>query len=151
MIKQFLSDFHKKEKLTENVNADEKLIQFHYDDIPVKVVTRRGNPHGYYDKALGGWLPDEDETKDITTDWDYSVPAYDVAEVIVSEFITDEDVPGYNELETDALYEIVELYEIVDAKIDELVEKYYDELLDFYYEQACADAQRNYEYDPYDD
>lgn len=134
-------------KLSEELKGETSMIELEYENIPVEVVTRRGNPSGYYDYGFGNWLPDEDETEERLIDWTYKVDKQDVIE-----FLQD-DVDVQLELGIDELTD-----EEFDKKLldnfDNLLDKYMGKVLEYFQEDATEDAQENYDnedYDPYDE
>lgn len=124
-------------QLKENVM---ETITLHYENLPIEVVTRRGNPGGYYDYGMSQWYPDDDETKEILIDWDYEAD-----EQTVKEFL--QDLP---EVQIDLKYDELtdaEFDKLFDSEFDNIVEKYADKLLEYFYDSAKEDAQTNFSYD----
>lgn len=145
------NNFVTKQIIVEELTMNNETIELEYENIPVEVVTRRGNPSGYYDYGFGNWLPDDDETEERLIDWTYKVDKQDVIEFLQD----DEDVQlelGIDEL-TDEEYD----KKLLD-NFDNLLDKYMDKVLEHFQEDAAEDAQENYEYeedypdyDPYDE
>lgn len=106
-----------------------EMIEFEYEDIIVTVYGEKRD------------VDDWDEWE-VTTDWSYKVPKQDVEEVLLCDFMTEEDLPGIEDMEGE------EQYKFVDEHFDELFAKYEDKLTEYYYEDACEDAQERYEYEP---
>lgn len=117
-----------------------ETITLHYDNLPIEVVTKRGNPGGYYDYGMGQWYPDDDETKEIRVSWNYDVSKESVIELL-------QDLP---EVQFDLHYENLtdaEFDKLLNQELDNLVEKYQQKLLDEFYEEAREEAENGYEYD----
>lgn len=108
-------------------------IELEYPEITVEVVTRHGNPGGYFSRSYGNWLPDDDETKEIEVPFTYEADALDVRE-LVGEWIADED-PVVADMPDD------EYSEYLDEHLDDLVERYYDRLLAEFEDAATEAAQ----------
>lgn len=124
----------------EDKTMSDKKVVLHYEELPIEVVTKRGNPGGYYDYGMGQWYPDEDETTTIRVDWEYEIDKISIIEVL-------QDLPEVRlELQFDSLSEEEFDVKLLD-EFDILVEKYNDILLATFYEDAVEDAQQKYSYD----
>ncbi len=122
--------------LTESQSNE--TVELYYDELFVEVVTRRGNPSGYYDRSLGGWLPDDDETEEIKISYEYEVDKEDIVTFIIESCMSEEDFSEY-ETATDE-----EVNEFVLSNFDDLYSKYEKKILDYYYDDAVDKAQEEY-------
>lgn len=127
------------ESLTETKNSENIVI--HYTGLPIEVVTKRGNPTGYYDYGMQQWYPDDDdETTELLVDWDFELP-----EMTVIEFL--QDLP---QVQSDLNFDRVSEQEFdaaLQSNLNELIDRYEDELKEYFYDMAKEDAQENYEYE----
>ena len=124
----------------ESMETKTEYVTLHYNDLPIEVVTKYGNPGGYYSSSFGNWLPDDDETKEILVDWVYKA---DRIEVI--EFLQDLDEVLIDlGLDLDVDDDI--LYASLEQNFDQLVEKYDEALKHYFHDRAVSDAQDHYEY-----
>lgn len=127
--------------MSESLDKEQdNVIQLEYSDIPVEVVTKRGNPRGYYSPSMGQWYPDENVTKTILVSWTYSVDKISVIEFL-------QDLPEVQlELNYDELSDEEFDKELLD-NLDYLVYKHEEKLLDEFRDEAIEDAQENFSYD----
>lgn len=128
--------------MTEAYNAKE-TVDLEYDDLEIEIVTRRGNPGGYYSPSFGNWLPDDDETKEITIDYTYSVDRHDVEIYIIEDCLCEEDYSDIDNAESH------ELEEFVSSNFDNLFDKYYEEILSYFRDDAQEHAEANFDADDY--
>lgn len=124
----------------ESMEIKNDYVALQYDDLPIEVVTRYGNPGGYYSSSFGNWLPDDDETKEMLVDWVYKA---DKIEVI--EFLQDLD-EVLIDLGLDLDVDADTLYATLEQNLDQLIEKYNEALKNHFYDRAVSDAQEHYEY-----
>lgn len=129
------------EDYAEKVSTKDKKIVFEYNNLPIEVITKHGNPSGYYSSSFGNWLPDDNETTEILIDWSYEV---DIEEVM--EYLQDLD-KIFTLLDVDPEIDEETLSSLLEENIDFLLEKLQDELLDYFYDAAVKDAQENYKYE----
>lgn len=136
--------------ITESLNNNKYTLTYH--DLPVEVVTRAGNPQGYYDTNFGNWLPDDDETTELLIDWDYSIDEQDVIDVLQDDPEVLSDL-GISEETSDEEFE-----RLLVNKLDYLFDKYNDKIKEYFFDMAVEDAQEKYEYqedypeyEPYDE
>ena len=120
----------------DNNNSD--TVTLYYNKLDITVVTKAGNPTGYYDSAWGQWYPDDDETAEITIDYEYDVDKNYVEEVI-ADYLTEEELPGIGDMEPDDIYKFIE------DNFDSLFEKYEEEILNYFEDSAREEAEENYE------
>ena len=118
-------------------------IDLEYDNLEIEYVKRHGNPTGYYDSSLGGWLPDEDETATTTIHYTYEVDKDDIVSLIVENYLTEADYPGLEDVEDTSVIET-----FVERYFDQLFTKYEEEILSYFYDDAVEDAESDY--DPHD-
>lgn len=123
---------------------EEPTIDLYYDDLTIDVCCYRGNPHGYYNTTLGGWLPDENETREETVDYVLTLPREyifdDLCDICIDEVFTDEE---YDKHEDD-WDDFVNGY--VSTHFDELFKRYESRLLAQYEEKAIEKASDAYYY-----
>lgn len=124
--------------ITESLNNDKYTLTYH--NIPVEVVTRAGNPQGYYNANFGNWLPDDDETTELLIDWDYSIDEQDVVELLQDDPEVLSDL-GISEETSDE-----EIERLLTNKLDYLFDKYNDKIKEYFFDMAIEDAQEKYEY-----
>lgn len=129
-----------KEKETHLSEATEKeTVDLDYTGMYIDVCTRRGNPTGYYNTSIGGWLPDDDDTCTVKIDYTYTVDKKDVldflADMCIEHEFTEEQIKDHD----DDWDEFVDTY--VNDHFNELMEKYHNQLLDYFYEDAQDQAE----------
>lgn len=131
---------------------DQDVVVLDYENIPVEVVTRRGNSSGYYSSSFGNWLPDEDDTTEMLVDWAYEVDKQDIIE-----YLQDRD-EIFVTLDIDPDVDDDSLNNAIIENFDSLLEKFEADIKEYFYDSAVSDAQENYEYErdypdyePYDD
>ena len=115
-------------------------IDLEYTDLEIEYVTRHGNPTGYYDSALGGWLPDEDETATTTIRYTYEVDKDAVITLIIENYLTETDC-----VELDNIEDTTALREFVEKNFDLFFTKYEEQILSYYYDDAVEDAESDYD------
>lgn len=138
---KLITENNKETAMNESMKEMEDL---QYNNLDITVIKRRGNPSGYYSTSFGNWLPDDDETEDITIDYEYQVDKDDVIDALY-EFAEDERTASMSDEE----YE-----HFVKDNYDELLEKYYQEVLDEFEDRARDEAEEEYgdqEYAWYDE
>lgn len=129
------------ESLTESSKPlDSETVTLHYEKIPVEVVTKRGNPGGYYNRRLGGWLPDDDITTEIDIEWDFDVPKEDVIDWMFSEERIQTQLDADNLSDED-------YYNAIVNNFDMLFDEYKDEIYEYFEEDAVTNAANEYVYD----
>lgn len=133
--------------MTESYLSKE-TVELEYTDLPIEVVVRRGNPGGYFSHSFGNWLPDDDETKEIKTDYTLEVDKSEIVTYIIENCMSAED---YNKFKDDE-----EAVKYVEEHIDDLVEKHEENIKSAYWDDARECAERDYEdeepdYDDYDE
>lgn len=129
-----------KEKETHLSESTEKeTIDLDYTGMYIDVCTRRGNPTGYYNTSIGGWLPDDDDTCTVKIDYTYTVDKNDVLEFLADMCIKHEFTEKQIKDHDDDWDEFVDTY--VNDHFDELMEKYHNQLLDYFYEDAYDQAE----------
>ena len=133
-------------------SKEQETVTLEYENIPVEVVTRPGNPSGYYSTSFGNWLPDDDETTEILIDWSYEVDKQDIIE-----YLQDHD-DIFVTLDIDPEVDDDWLNNAIIENFDNLLEKFEEDIKEYFYESAVSDAQENYEYEedypffePYDE
>ena len=114
-------------------------IILHYEDLPVTITTRRGNPSGRYDASFGNYVPDDPEQHEGKVDWNYEV---DVDSMV--EFLQDLDEVE-QEIDPDKLLTGEEYQQKIEDNLDELVEKHMKLIMDHYRIRAIEDADENYD------
>ena len=117
-------------------------VDLEYDNLEIEIVTRRGNPGGYYSHSFGNWLPDDDETADININYTYSVDRDDVEIYIIESCLTEQDYPNIDDADSD------DIETFVADNFDKLFDKYYDDILSHYEDDAREHAEENF--DAYD-
>lgn len=122
------------ESFLDNIPVSDKIV-LSYQRLPVDVLVSQGNPTGYYDTTIGGWLPDYDEYDTIEIQYDYLVPEEDVIDFILN---TDSIMKDFAHL-TDE-----EFTQYVNNNIDDLVIKYNEDILDEFEEKASKQAAKEY-------
>lgn len=125
----------------EELSMPEQMITLHYENLPIEVITRSGNPSGHYSYSYGNWLPDDDITKEIFVDWDYSVDPIDVVEYLQDK----PEIMTVLNLDYDVPDDV--LQKKMDDNFDYLLKKYKDDIKDHFYDRAVEDAQENYTYE----
>ena len=110
---------------TEETIMNDNTIVLEYENLPVDVKTREGNPSGRYSYSFGNHLPDDDEFTTMLIDWDYEVDVDDIIEVL-----QDLDEVQY-ELGIDNLTE-EEYQKMLEDNVDILVDKHNKKLLDYF-------------------
>lgn len=129
-----------KEKETHLSEATEKeTVDLDYTGMYIDVCTRRGNPTGYYNTSIGGWLPDDDDTCTVKIDYTYTVDKKDVLDFLADMCIEHEFTEEQAEDHYDDWDEFVDTY--VNDHFNELIEKYHNQLLDYFYEDAQDQAE----------
>ena len=120
---------------------DQESVVLDYENLPVEVVTRHGNPSGYYSSSFGNWLPDEDDTTEILIDWKYKVDKQDMIE-----YLQDRD-DIFVALDIDPEVDDDSLNNAIIENFDNLLEKFESDIKEYFYDSAVSDAQENYEYE----
>lgn len=133
-----LCDLGDQTVLEEDNKNKKEYIDLYYDNLPITIVTKKGNPSGYYSQSWGQWYPDEDETAEITISYEYSADKADVMEVIYWN-LTDEDISNVDELEYDDVKKFIE------DNFEALFEKYLTKIEDYFKDLARDEAEANYE------
>lgn len=138
-----------KEKETHLSEATEKeTVDLDYTGMYIDVCTRRGNPTGYYNTSIGGWLPDDDDTCEVKIDYTYTVDKKDVldflADMCIEHEFTEEQVEDHDDWD-----EFVDTY--VNDHFNELMEKYHNQLLDYFYDDAHDQAEEENYHSYYDE
>lgn len=129
-----------KEKETHLSESTEKeTIDLDYTGMYIDVCTRRGNPTGYYNTSIGGWLPDDDDTCTVKINYTYAADKNDVLEFLADMCIKHEFTEKQIKDHDDDWDEFVDTY--VNDHFDELMEKYHNQLLDYFYEDAYDQAE----------
>jgi hypothetical protein len=120
---------------------DQDVVVLDYENIPVEVVTRRGNSSGYYSSSFGNWLPDEDDTTEILIDWEYEVDKQDIIE-----YLQDHD-EIFVTLDIDPEVDDDSLNNAIIENFDNLLEKFEADIKEYFYDSAVSNAQENYDYE----
>lgn len=129
-----------KEKETHLSESTEKeTVDLDYTGMYIDVCTRRGNPTGYYNTSIGGWLPDDDDTCTVKINYTYTVDKNDVLEFLADMCIEHEFTEKQIKDHDDDWDEFVDTY--VNDHFNELMEKYHNQLLDYFYEDAYDQAE----------
>ena len=113
----------------------EETIELYYPELTFEIYVG-GNPNGYYNTHLGGWLPDDPEEVTITTDWTYSVLKDSVIDFLRDEESVQEEFDFENLSDE-------EYIKAIEDNLDDLVLEYEDKLLDNFYDDAIAYSIRN--------
>lgn len=139
-----------KEKETHLSEATEKeTVDLDYTGMYIDVCTRRGNPAGYYNTSIGGWLPDDDDTCEVKIDYTYTVDKKDVLDFLADMCIEHEFTEEQVEDHYDDWDEFVDTY--VNDHFDELMKKYHNQILDYFYEDAHDQAEEENYHSYYDE
>lgn len=132
-----------------NESTRKETVDLDYTGMYIDVCTRRGNPTGYYNTSIGGWLPDDDDTCTVKIDYTYTVDKEDVFDVLADICIEHEFTEEQMEDHYDDWDEFVDTY--VKDHFDELMEKYYNQILDYFYEDAHDQAEEENYHSYYDE
>ena len=120
---------------------EHETVTLEYENIPVEVVTRSGNPSGYYSTSFGNWLPDDDETAELLITWNYEVDKQDVIEYLQE---LDELFVFFN---IDPNIDDESLNNFIQDNFDTIVEKFDDNIKEYFYDYAVRNARENYVYE----
>ena len=122
-----------------NESTRKETVDLDYTGMYIDVCTRRGNPTGYYNTSIGGWLPDDDDTCTVKIDYTYTVEKEAVFDVLANLCVEHEFTEEQMEDHDDDWDKFVDTY--VNEHFDELMEKYHNQILDYFYEDAHDQAE----------
>lgn len=130
-------DANLNQKLRESTMNESKneTVDIYYDDLEITVVTKRGNPSGYYSASFGNWLPDDDETREIEIDYDYEADWDDVYDVIWDNFVDESEAADMSD---------EEIEKHITDNFDDLAEKYIEQIKDHFRDDAREEAEEKY-------
>lgn len=123
-----------------DTTMNNEAIVLEYENLPIEVVTKRGDPRGHYDYGMGQWYPDEDTIETLYVSWDYAVDKQTAIEYLQDMAEVQVDLK-YDQL-SDAEYDRA----VID-NFDILADRYNKQLLAHFRRDAIEDAQQNYSYD----
>ena len=126
----FLEDNFINMNINESIEKNtSEMIDLEYEDISVTVYGEQRDA-------------DDWDEWEVTTDWTYKVDKNDIEVLIIEDYLSDEDLPGWDDMSDE------DVDKFVSEHFDELFTKYEEQIKDHYYDEACEDVQNRYEYEP---